>query len=94
MDYQNSFDIFLSGGSPDAAGKVWCKLVELSRKSSKKYSADLREHVDIQLLTLCNIVLELWAKNAFTLKIAPPAGHFWYVSHRGHSITPLLISFP
>ena len=29
------------------------------------------------------------AENAFALKIAPPAGHFWYVSHRGHSIASL-----
>ena len=27
MDYQNSFDSFLSGGSTDATCKVWCKKI-------------------------------------------------------------------
>ena len=29
---------------------------------------------------------ELFAQNTFVLIIAPPAGHFWYVSYRGQSI--------
>ena len=37
MDYQNSFDNFLSGRSIDAKIKVWCKLVKFSRRSSKKF---------------------------------------------------------
>ena len=37
MDDQNSFDNFFSGGSTDATCKVWCKLVESSRRSLKKY---------------------------------------------------------
>ena len=59
MDYQNSFDNFLSGGSRDAPRKVSCKLVKLPRRSSKKLarkwawltpnnSAELTEHVDIR----------------------------------------------
>ena len=36
IDYQNSFDNFLSGGSTDASRKVWCKSLKLPR-SSKKY---------------------------------------------------------
>ena len=37
MDYQNSFDNFLSGGSTDASRKVWCKSLKLPRRSLKKY---------------------------------------------------------
>ena len=37
MDYQNSFDNFLSGGSTYASRKVWCKSLKLLRRSLKKY---------------------------------------------------------
>ena len=46
-------------------------------------------NVDIRVNIVQHIMWELWAKNAFALKIAPPAGHFWYVSHRDNSIAPL-----
>ena len=57
-------------------------------------SAELREHVDIGFNNVQHVMWELWAKSAFALKIAPPAVHFWCVSHRGHSIAPQWISFP
>ena len=37
MDYQNSFDNFLSRGSTHATCKVWCKSVKLQRSSLIKY---------------------------------------------------------
>ena len=33
FDYHNCFDYILSGGSTDAACKVWCKLVKLPRRT-------------------------------------------------------------
>ena len=52
-------------------------------------SAQLREHEDIRFNNVRHIMWELWDKNTFALKIAPPAVHFWCVSHRRHSIAPL-----
>ena len=46
-------------------------------------SAQLSEHVDLRLNHVLHIMWELWAKNAFALKIAPPAGLFWCVSLQG-----------
>lgn len=57
-------------------------------------SAEFREHVNRRFNNVRHIMWELLAKNAFALKIAPPAGHFWCVSYRGQSIPPLSILFP
>ena len=60
-------------------------LIESYRKSGREF----REHVDMMFNNVQHIMWELWAKNAFALKIAPPAGYFWCVSYRGQSIPPL-----
>ena len=52
-------------------------------------SAQFREQVDVAFNNVLHIMWDLWAKNAFALKIAPPAGDFGCVSYRGHSIAPL-----
>ena len=36
LEYQNTFDKFLSGGSTDVVCKVWCKSVKLPVRSPKK----------------------------------------------------------
>ena len=49
-------------------------------------TAQLREHVDLTFNNVQHIMWELWA---FAFKMARPAGHFWCLSHGGHSIAPL-----
>ena len=52
-------------------------------------SAQFCEHVDMRFEKVWHVMWDLWAKNAFALKMAPPAGHFWCVSYGGQSIPPL-----
>ena len=83
LDFHNSYDNFLLGGSTVATCKVWCKWVKLLRRSLKKCVFNLWQFCK---RFVQHIMWAVLAKNGFVLIIAPPAGHFYCVSYRGQSI--------
>ena len=49
---------------------------------------EFTEHADIRIKNVQHNMMEFWTKKNFKLKIALPAGRFWCVSYRGHTVPP------